>query len=94
MTLDRRVHIRVRRILVMHCGGFVELREHVCCWRLQGVGKLSRVGGIIKLRGGKVIRGGRGLGDMDVLLLGLRFGSRVAGLEDVRIDCGSRGDED
>jgi len=42
----------------------------------------------------KVIRGSRGLGDMYVLLLGLGFGCRVGGFQNIRLDRRRRGNDD
>lgn len=76
----------------MHWCGFVELGEGICCWRLDRVDKLGRVGGVVGLGWRKMIFSGRRLGVMDVLLLGLGFSCRVAGAEDVRFHCGRRRD--
>lgn len=92
MTLDRRVHIWVWRILVVHCGGFIELGERIRCWRLQRVDKLSRVGRIVELRCGKMIGSGRKLRGVGVLHLRLWFCCRVARLQDVSFRS-RRGDE-
>ena len=75
MTLDRRVHIRVWRVLVVHCRGFVKLGERARCWRLERVHDLGWVGGIVE-RGwrGIVVRGWRGSRGMGVLLVGFGFG--------------------
>lgn len=82
MSLDRRVHIRVWVILVMHCSGFVVLGERICGWRLHRVAKLSRAEGIVRLRRGEeMTRGGRGLRGVDILLLGLGPSRRIGRLE-------------
>ena len=87
MVLDRRVHVRVWRILVMHRHRFVELWECVRGWRLHRVDKLSRVGGIIVLdRWEEVARGGRGLRSLDVLFLGLGFDNRFGNFQCIILD--------
>ena len=94
MSLDRRVHIRVCGISVMHRHRLVELGERVCSRRLQRVDELSRVDGIILLnRGEKVIRGGRGLGGMNVRLSGFKFDCRLCGFQYITL-CGRRRDDD
>ena len=62
MVLDRRVHIRVCRILIMHWDRFVEPPERVCCWRLQRVDKRSWIGGIVVLGGWEKVTRGSGVG--------------------------------
>lgn len=88
MALDRRVEIRVRGILVMNWHRFVELGEHVCCWRLQRVDKLSWVGGIVVFNWweGKVARDGGGLRDMGVLFLGLGLGCGLGSFQRIILD--------
>ena len=93
MSLDRRVHIRVWRVSIMHWHGLVELRERIRSWRLQRVDELSWVGRVVLLNGReKVIRGGRGLGGMDLRFIGFEFDSGLGSFQYVTL-CGRRDDD-
>ena len=93
MSLDRRVHIRVCGISVMHWHRLVELRERVCSRRLQRIDELSRVDWIILFnRWEKVIRGGMGLRGMNLRLMGLEFDCGLGGFQYITL-CGRRDDD-
>ena len=93
MALDRRVHVRVRGVLVMDWHLLVDGWESVRCWRLQRVDELGWVEGIIVLnRWEKLVRDRRELQRTDMLFLRLRFGHRVGGFWRITLDRREGGD--